>query len=91
MSAYLEAFADDKSLLVFDGRVLELFGWTDAHRIHVWQRPRIEFLDGKRPRLKIVVENGTRHEMSYDPARRPALEALDTAMADAIAQRDAVT
>jgi hypothetical protein len=89
MSANIEALVDDRTLLVFDGSVLELFGYADAQRTHIWQRPRLVLVDGKRPRLEITTSRGLRHGMSYDPARRAELEALDAALVEAIAQRDA--
>lgn len=89
MSAHIEALVDDTTLLVFDGSVLEVFGYTDTHRTHIWQRPRLVLVDRKRPRLEITTARGLRHGMSYDPARRADLEALDAALAEAIAQRDA--
>jgi len=89
MSVNIEALVDDSTLLVFDGSVLEVFGYTDTHRTHVWQRPRLVLVDGKRPRLEITTARGLRHGMSYDLARRAGLEALDAALADAIAQWDA--
>jgi hypothetical protein len=85
----IEALVDDSTLLVFDGSVLELFGYTDVHRTHVWQRPRLVLVEGKRPRLEITTARGLRHGMTYDPARRAGLEALDAALAEAIARRDA--
>ena len=89
MSANIEALVDDRTLLVFDGSVLEVFGYTDTHRTHIWQRPRLALIDGKRPRLEITTSRGLRHGMTYDPTRRAELEALDAALAEAIAQRDA--
>jgi hypothetical protein len=41
MTTQVEAQADARRLLVFDGTVLELFGFNDTHRFHVWQPPRL--------------------------------------------------
>jgi hypothetical protein len=50
-----EALADDTTLLTFDGRVLELFGVGDAHRLHIWQEPRLEFGTGRKHRTEIII------------------------------------
>ncbi|MCP2322237.1 hypothetical protein HDA40_000744 [Hamadaea flava] len=89
MTNQIEAQPDDGCVFVFDGTVLELFGHSDVHRFHVWQRPRLEFPDGKRPRLEIRCAVGPMLGMAYEPARRPELDALAAAVAGAIAQRDA--
>lgn len=81
--ATIKAHPDDSTLLVFDGEVLELFGWTDTHRMHVWQQPRLELTDGKRPRARITCTHGPSHAFAYDAHRRPELEALAAALADA--------
>jgi len=81
--ATIKAQPDDHTLLVFDGQVLEMFGRNDAHRYHVWQRPRLELVDGKRLRVKLICEIGPFHDFPYDAHRRPELEALAAALADA--------
>jgi hypothetical protein len=78
-----KAQSDDSTLLVFDGQVLEMFGRNDAHRYHVWQRPRLAFVDGKRPRVTITCAIGPRHDFAYDAHRRPELEALAAALEEA--------
>ncbi|NUR69523.1 MAG: hypothetical protein HOU81_01745 [Hamadaea sp.] len=89
MTIQIEAQPDDGCVLVFDGTVLELFGHSDSHRFHVWQRPRLEFPAGKRPRLEIRCAVGPYLSMAYEPIRRPELDALAAAVAAAVAQRDA--
>lgn len=89
MTVKIEAQPDDGCVLVFDGTVLELFGHSDTHRFHVWQRPRLEFPQGKRPRLEIRCAVGPWLGMAYQPARRPELDALAAAVDEAVAQRDA--
>ena len=79
----IKAQADDTTLLVFDGQVLEMFGRVDAQRMHIWQRPRLELLDGKRPKARIRCAIGPEHTFPYDAHRRPELEALAAALADA--------
>lgn len=80
----IEVWADAEGihLLVFDGRVLELFGYADAHRLHLLQHPRLEFVEEGRkklPRLKVVSDRQT-FTFDYDQARRPDLERLDAAL-----------
>ncbi|MFE2288986.1 hypothetical protein ACFXDJ_33055 [Streptomyces sp. NPDC059443] len=73
----LEAPVTDTVLLVFDGRVLELFGFNDVHRWHVWQRPRIECTEGRRPTLTITLgRSDYRFRMPCDTHRLPGLRAL---------------
>ena len=79
----IAAQADDTTLLVFDGEVLEMFGRVDAHRMHIWQRPRLELLDGKRPKARIHCGIGPEHTFPYDTHRRAELEALAAALEDA--------
>ncbi|TDC79090.1 hypothetical protein [Streptomyces hainanensis] len=71
-----EVFATDTTLLCFDGRVLEVFGFNDTHRYHVRQEPRLEFDSGRRPRMSIVTGRDYRHTFSYDPHRLDGLRAL---------------
>ncbi|QJT03190.1 hypothetical protein G9272_25315 [Streptomyces asoensis] len=66
----------DTVLISFDGRILELFGYSDTHRIHIWQAPRLEFGRGRHPRMTIVTGSGTRHSLPYDPYRLDGLRAL---------------
>ena len=79
---FLEVWANENKLLAFDGRVLELFGWADAHRLHLSQHPRLEFYEqGRRktPKIRVVSDRQT---FIYDDdlARRPDLERLDAAL-----------
>ncbi|MFF3123641.1 hypothetical protein ACFVRD_15005 [Streptomyces sp. NPDC057908] len=71
-----EAPATDSVLLSFDGRVLEVFGYTDAARYHIWEEPRLEFRPGRSRRLTITTKHGRRHSIPYDPHRLVGLQAL---------------
>lgn len=72
-----EAQVSDTALLVFDGRVPELFGSVDVHRWHVWQRPRVEFTEGRRPTMVITLgRSGYRLTMPYDLQHLPGLREL---------------
>ncbi|MFF7597738.1 hypothetical protein [Streptomyces mirabilis] len=84
-----EALATETTLLTFDGRVLELFGFGDAHRIHIWQEPRLEFGTGRKPRMEIITgQPGVRrHSFPYDPERLDALRAFAEQVARAVAER----
>ncbi|WP_129841591.1 hypothetical protein [Streptomyces sp. RFCAC02] len=73
----------DTVLLSFDGRVLEVFGYSDTHRIHIRQQPRLVFGNGRRPRMAIVTGTGTRHSFPYDPHRLDGLRALADRLAQA--------
>ncbi|MFD4558494.1 hypothetical protein ACFWP5_29980 [Streptomyces sp. NPDC058469] len=66
----------DSAMLSFDGRVLEVFGYVDAARYHVWEEPRIEFRTGRIRRLTITTKHGRRHSVLYDAHRLPELQAL---------------
>jgi hypothetical protein len=84
-----EVLANDATLLTFDGRVLELFGAGDAHRLHIRQEPRLEFgtrpqaQDGDRHRQPGV----PRHSLPYDPERLDALRAFAAQPARGVAER----
>jgi hypothetical protein len=84
-----EVLADDTTLLTFDGRVLELFGYGDVHRLHVWQQPRLEFGTGRKPRMQIMTgQPGVpRHSMPYDPEHLDALRAFAAHLARGVAGR----
>jgi hypothetical protein len=71
-----EVPAGDHVLLSFDGRVLEVFGYIDDARYHIWERPRLEFRPGRRRRLSIVTRHGRRHTIPYDAHLLPGLQAL---------------
>lgn len=49
-----EVLANDTTLLTFVGRVLELFGFGDAHRPHIRQGPRLEFGTGREPTMAVT-------------------------------------
>ncbi|MBK3566257.1 MULTISPECIES: hypothetical protein [unclassified Streptomyces] len=64
------------ALLSFDGRVLEVFGYVDAARYHVWEEPRIEFRSGRIRRLTIITKSGRKHTVLYDEPHLPGLRVL---------------
>ncbi|MFM9694130.1 hypothetical protein [Streptomyces europaeiscabiei] len=84
-----QVLANDTTLLTFDGRVLELFGFVDAHRLHIWQEPRLEFGTGRKPRMEIIIgQPGVpRHSFPYDPERLDALRAFAAQLARGVAER----
>ncbi|MFI6339916.1 hypothetical protein [Streptomyces sp. NPDC050535] len=84
-----EVLANDTTLLTFDGWVLELFGFVDAHRLHIWQEPRLEFGTGRKPRIEIIIgQPGVpRHSLPYDPERLDALRAFAAQLARGVAER----
>ncbi|WP_405468212.1 hypothetical protein [Streptomyces anulatus] len=49
-----EVLTSDTTLLTFDGRVLELFGFGDVHRLPVRQEPRLEFATGRKPTMAVT-------------------------------------
>ncbi|MFC4506348.1 MULTISPECIES: hypothetical protein [Streptomyces] len=71
-----EAPANDSVLLSFDGRVLEVFGYVDDARYHVWEEPRIEIGTGRFRRLTITVRSGRRHSIPYDAHLLPGVQVL---------------
>ncbi|UXX91890.1 hypothetical protein N7U49_04990 [Streptomyces sp. AD2-2] len=73
---FLEVPATDSVLLSFDGRVLEVFGYADAARYHVWEEPRIQFRTGRLRRLTITTKHGRSHSLLYDAHRLPDLQVL---------------
>ncbi|MFB7250379.1 hypothetical protein [Microbacterium sp. NPDC056234] len=76
MTATHEAWVTDGVLLVFDGTVLEIFGYSEAVRLHIAYRPELVFEDGRHLRLTIRYDNRRYHAMDYEPSRRHELEAL---------------
>ncbi|MDV9171425.1 hypothetical protein R6V09_15000 [Streptomyces sp. W16] len=66
----------ESALLSFDGRVLEVFGYVDAARYHIWEEPRIEFRTGRIRRLTIVTRHGRKHSVLYDESCLPGLSVL---------------
>ncbi|GAA1587808.1 hypothetical protein GCM10009804_49910 [Kribbella hippodromi] len=76
MTAPHEAPVNDRVLLSFDGRVLEVFGYVDAARYHLREQPRLEIKPGRRPILQIITRHGRRHNLPYDAELLPGLQAL---------------
>lgn len=77
----------DTVLLSFDGRVLEVFGFGDTHRVHIRQEPRLEFGTGRRPRMTIVTGLGVRHNSPYDSDRLDGLRAPADLLAGSLSAR----
>lgn len=75
MTDIFEAWVTDRVLLSCDGRVLELFGYVDAHRWHLAFRPTLEF-STKRSRLTVGSMIPGVMNFPYDPDRRADLEAF---------------
>jgi hypothetical protein len=82
-----DVLVTDGVLLSFDGRVLEVFGVSGADRIHIWQQPRLEFDNGRHPRMRLVTGQGVRHLFRYDPHRLDALRALADRLAESLSER----
>ncbi|WP_328751130.1 hypothetical protein OHT57_37070 [Streptomyces sp. NBC_00285] len=85
-AAPCEAPANDNALFSFDGRVLEVFGYIDDARYHLWERPRLEFDPGRRRRLAIVTRHGRRLSVPYDAHLLPGLQALAEQLARSLAE-----
>jgi hypothetical protein len=86
MVTYDEVWADDVILLCNDGHVLEIFGFTDAHRYHLAMHcPRIEIEERKRS-TKVVVK-ATRGGSTFDvePAQVDAVRAFASRLDEAVA------
>ncbi|WP_328840560.1 hypothetical protein [Streptomyces europaeiscabiei] len=82
-----DVLANDTTLLTFDGRVLELFGFVDAHRLHIWREPRLEFGTGRKPRTEIIIGQPGVPRHSFDPERLDALRAFAAQLARGVAER----
>jgi hypothetical protein len=82
----VQAPLTDTHLLTFDGTVLELFGFTDVHRYHIWQRPRFEFTEGRMPRMIIRTGTAGKHTLLYDRDRLEGLQAVAAEVARAVAE-----
>jgi hypothetical protein len=83
--SWYEAQASPTVLLAFDGRVLEVFGFTDTHRYHIWQEPRLEFSHGRRPTATITSGRGLHLWFPYDAHRFDGLRALADRLARSLA------
>lgn len=64
-----ELRVSESVLISFDGRVLEVFGFIDVYRIHLAFQPRMEIVEGKRLRLRIVPTAGGTLRCGLDPDR----------------------
>ncbi|MFJ9629371.1 hypothetical protein ACIQPR_24480 [Streptomyces sp. NPDC091280] len=71
-----DAPVSETALLSFDGRVLEVFGYADAARYHIWEEPRIEFRTGRIGRLTIITRSGRKHSVLYGEPFLPGLRVL---------------
>lgn len=89
MTIEFEVQPHSGAVLVFDGRVLEIFGYANIHRFHLWQQPRLEFIDGVRPRVLVRCAVGPYFETSMEPDSRPELLKLAAELESAIARREA--
>lgn len=86
MATYDEVWASDATLLCNDGHVLEIFGFTDAHRYHLgMHRPRIEIEERKRSTKVAVKTTGGSHTFDVDPAQVGAVRAFATRLDEAVA------
>ncbi|MGW1786225.1 hypothetical protein ACWCQQ_45235 [Streptomyces sp. NPDC002143] len=81
-----EAPASEFVLFSFDGRVLEVFGYIDDARYHLWERPRLEFSTGRFRRLSVITRHGRRHTIPYDAHLLPGLQALAARLAESVSQ-----
>lgn len=81
-----EVPVSDNVLLSFDGRVLEVFGYVDDARYHIWEEPRVEF-STPRHRVTIIVRSGRKHTVPYDARFLPGLQALADRVARSVAER----
>lgn len=82
----MQAPLSDTHLLTFDGTVLELFGYTDAHRYHIWQQPTFEFTQGRMPRMVIRLAGGGNHSLLYDRSRLEGLQTVAAEVARRVAE-----
>jgi hypothetical protein len=73
----IEVWIKESTLLSFDGRVLEVFGFADAHRFHIAFAPTISL--GKRL-LTIKPTQGGQQSFFYDQQRTPEIEAFAAAV-----------
>ena len=68
---YRDVWASDTTLLSYDGRILEVFGFSDTHRYHVAYRPTITV----GPKMvTIKAENLGQHSFFFEQHRRAELE-----------------
>ncbi|WP_371649391.1 MULTISPECIES: hypothetical protein [unclassified Streptomyces] len=82
-----EAPTSDSVLLSFNGRVLEVFGYVDAARYHIWEEPRLAFKSGRFRRLTITVKSGRQHTMPYDAHLLPGLQGLADLLARSVSEK----
>jgi len=68
-----EVWASESTLIAFDGRVLEVFGLTDAQRMHIAFRPTIT-VGSKLVTIKPT--SGARLSFFYDSARADDIAAF---------------
>jgi hypothetical protein len=86
MVTYDEVWADGTILLCNDGHVLEIFGFTDAHRFHLgMHRPRIEIEERKRSTKVVVKATRGGATVDLDPAQVDAVRAFATRLDEAVA------
>ncbi|MGJ4845776.1 hypothetical protein [Leifsonia sp. Le1] len=69
----VEAWASESTLLAFDGRILEVFGFPDVQRIHIAFRPTITV--GKKM-VSIAPTQGGKLSFFYDAARADEIAAF---------------
>jgi len=66
-----DVWASDTTLLSFDGRILEVFGFSDTHRYHLAYNPTITV---GRKMVTIKAENLGQHSFFFEQHRRAELE-----------------
>ena len=63
-----------KSMIVFDGAVLEVFGMSDAVRVHIQGLERVEVKEGRTGGFLITNRFGSDYGVSFDKERLPELQ-----------------
>ncbi|MGK9149300.1 hypothetical protein KXS11_16820 [Plantibacter flavus] len=84
---FVEVWASPTVLMTFDGRVLEVFGFTDANRFHLAFSPVVTFSE-KRAWMSVKMDVSGTLTFPYDAARRPELDGFAAIVAAAVAARD---
>ncbi|MFB2598203.1 hypothetical protein ACEXQE_10455 [Herbiconiux sp. P17] len=79
----VEVWASDSTLLSFDGRVLEVFGFADVHRFHRAFRPRMSV---NKKMVSIRPTHGGQLSFFFDQDRRAALEEYAARLATEIGE-----